>query len=53
MALGKAVEQMFEVEIDRRPMTKKTMREYNLFIRSVLNYANDKSYCNNLHGNVI
>ena len=32
---------MFEVEIDRRPMTKKTMREYNLFIRSVLNYAND------------
>ena len=41
MALGKAVEQMFEVEIDRRPMTKKTMREYNLFIRSVLNYAND------------
>ena len=33
--------QMFEVEIDRRPMTKKTMREYNLFIRSVLNYAND------------
>ena len=41
MALGKTVEQMFEVEIDRRPMTKKTMREYNLFIRSVLNYAND------------
>ena len=41
-ALGKTVEQMFEVEIDRRPMTKKTMREYNLFIRSVLNYANDK-----------
>ena len=40
-ALGKTVEQMFEVEIDRRPMTKKTMREYNLFIRSVLNYAND------------
>ena len=41
MALGKTVEQMFEVEIDRRPMTKKTMREYNLFIQSVLNYAND------------
>lgn len=35
------IKQMFEVEIDRRPMTKKTMREYNLFIRSVLNYAND------------
>ena len=40
-ALGKTVEQMFEVEVDRRPMTKKTMREYSLFIRSVLNYAND------------
>ena len=37
----KSVDQMFEVEVERHPMTKKTMREYNLFIRSVLNYAND------------
>ena len=41
VAVLAALCQMFEVEIDRRPMTKKTMREYNLFIRSVLNYAND------------
>ena len=40
-ALGQTVETMFDVEIDRRPLTKKTMREYALFIRSVLNYAND------------
>ena len=40
-ALGKSTDQMFEVEVERHPMTKKTMREYNLFIRSVLNYAND------------
>ena len=40
-ALGKSVDQMFELEVERHPMTKKTMREYNLFIRSVLNYAND------------
>ena len=34
-------ETLFEVETDRRSVTKKTMREYTLFIRSVLNYANE------------
>ena len=40
-ALGQMTETLFEVETDRRSVTKKTMREYTLFIRSVLNYANE------------
>ena len=40
-ALGQKVETLFEVETDERPVTQKTMREYVLFIRAVINYANE------------
>ena len=40
-ALGQEVETLFEVETDERPITQKTMREYVLFIRAVINYANE------------
>ena len=40
-ALGQKVETLFEVETDERPVTPETMREYVLFIRAVINYANE------------
>lgn len=40
-ALGQTVETLFEVEIEQRMVTQKTLREYTLFVRSVINYAKE------------
>ena len=43
IALGCKVDDAFDVETIARPMTRKSMREYALFIRSTLEYA-DENY---------
>ena len=43
IALGCKVDDAFDVETIAKPMTRKSMREYALFIRSTLEYA-DENY---------